>query len=53
LLSAWIPCLLFAAVIVVGVPLLCWLVSDEPPDNAIAQEQGNEPRKPAKMTLAA
>lgn len=41
LLSAWIPCILFAAVIIVGVPLLCLLAGDDPPDNAIIHESGD------------
>lgn len=41
LLSPWIPCILFAAVIIIGVPLLRLLAGDDPPDNAITHESGD------------
>lgn len=52
LLSAWIPYVLFAAVIVVGVPLLCLLVGDDPPANEITHEQQGEPRRDPDDVLA-
>jgi hypothetical protein len=53
LLSAWIPYVLFAAVIILGIPLLCWLAPDEEPSNEISQEQEKPPRETAEMSLAA
>lgn len=45
LLSPWIPYVLFAAVIVIGIPLWCWLASDDPrndddPDSPARQGSG-------------
>lgn len=54
LLSAWIPCILFAAVIIIGVPLLCLLAGDDEPDNAIAHESADgRERDPEPPLLAA
>jgi hypothetical protein len=45
LLSPWFPCILFAAVILIGIPLLCWFAGDEPrndddADSPARQEDG-------------
>lgn len=52
LLSTWIPCILFAAVIIIGVPLLCLLVGDDPPANEISHEQQDEARRDPDAELA-
>lgn len=52
-LSAWIPCLLFAALIVIGIPLLCLLAGDEPAHNEIAHESADgRERDPEPPLLA-
>lgn len=52
MLSPWIPYVLFAAVIVIGVPLLCLFVGDDPPANEIVHEQEGEPRGDPDAELA-
>lgn len=55
MLSTWIPCILFAAAIIFGVPLLCLLAGDDPPDNETAHESGSdgEQQEPDELPAAA
>jgi hypothetical protein len=55
LLSSWIPCILFAAAIILGVPLLCLLAGDDEPANETAHESGSdgEQQEPDELPAAA
>ncbi len=52
MLSAWIPYVLFAAVIVIGIPLWCWYADDNTPRSQEDPEDGDRD-EPAEITAMA